>query len=232
MKTISIVIPVYNEEKYIARVIDRVVKSNTLGLKKEIIVVDDGSTDKTNNILKKINKINLTTLKRNFGKGWAVKQGLLKSTGDLVIIQDADFEYSPDDYPVLIEPFIKNNADVVYGSRFISNKPHRVMYYWHYAGNIFLTTLSNILTNINLTDIETGFKIFKGKIIREIAIQLQSKRFGFEPEVTARIAKIPGIKIFEVGISYNGRTYEEGKKIGWVDGIKTIYEIFKYNLFS
>lgn len=232
MKTISIVIPVYNEEKYIAQVIETVVKSDTGNLKKEIIVVDDCSTDKTINILKKLKGINLITLKKNSGKGWAVKRGLLKATGDIVIIQDADFEYTPDDYPTLLEPFLKNDADVVYGSRFVSNRPHRVLYFWHYMGNIFLTTLSNIFTNLNLSDMETGYKVFRGDIIRAVAKKLESKRFGFEPEVTARISKIKNIKVFEVGISYSGRTYEEGKKINWVDGVKAVYEIFKYNLFS
>ena len=232
MKKISIVIPVYNEEKYIAQVIKRVLKSKTGNLKKEIIVIDDGSTDKSVASIKKIKGIMLIELKKNIGKGWAVKQGILKSTGDLVIVQDADLEYDPNDYPTLIEPFMKNDADVVYGSRFISNRPHRVLYFWHYIGNIFLTTLSNMFTNLNLTDMETGYKIFKGDIIRKVALQLESRRFGFEPEVTARISKIKNIKVYEVGISYSGRTYLEGKKINWRDGVKAIWEIAKYNLFS
>lgn len=240
MKTISVVIPVYNEEKYITTVIDNVLKSDTCGLKKEIIVVDDCSKDKTFEKLSAFVKttagrgknIKIFSLDKNMGKGWAVKQGLIKTTGDLVIIQDADFEYSPDDYPILIEPFLKNDADAVFGSRFISNRPHRVMYFWHYMANIFLTILSNMFTNLNLTDMETGYKAFKGDIIRNIAKKLESRRFGFEPEVTARISKIKSIKVFEVGISYSGRTYEEGKKINWTDGVKAIYEIFKYNLFS
>lgn len=232
MKTISIVIPVYNEEKYITTVIDNVLKSDTCGLKKEIIVVDDCSTDKTIIRLRKTKGIKLIESKHNGGKGAALKKGLLKTTGDLVIIQDADFEYSPDDYPTLIEPFLKNDADAVFGSRFISNRPHRVMYFWHYMANIFLTILSNMFTNLNLTDMETGYKAFKGDVIRDIAQRLESKRFGFEPEVTARISKIKNIKVFEVGISYSGRTYEEGKKIYWTDGVKAIYEILKYNLFS
>lgn len=238
MKTVSIVIPVYNEERYISLVIDRVMKSDTCGLKKEIIVVDDCSTDATISKIKsqiskmQIKNIKIIGQKINSGKGWAVKEGLLMTKGDLVIIQDADFEYSPDDYPTLIEPFLKNDADAVFGSRFISNRPHRVMYFWHYMANIFLTILSNMFTNLNLTDMETGYKAFKGDIIRDIAQRLESKRFGFEPEVTARISKIKNIKVFEVGISYSGRTYEEGKKIYWTDGVKAIYEILKYNLFS
>jgi len=146
-------------------------------------------------------------------------------------VQDADLEYSPLDYPTLLEPFLKQEADVVYGSRFISNKPHRVLYYWHSVINTYLTALSNMLTNLNLTDMETGYKVFKGDLIRSIALQLQTKRFGFEPEITARISKIKTLKIFEVGISYAGRTYAEGKKIGWKDGFRALFEIIYFNLF-
>lgn len=209
-------------------------------MKKEIIIVDDGSSDETPQILKKIiskfrkEKFNIKLIfkKRNEGKGAALKTGFLKSTGDIVLIQDADLEYNPDDYPLLLEPFLKNHADVVYGSRFISNRPHRVLYYWHYLANLFLTNLSNMLTNLNLTDMETGYKVFRGALIREIAKKLESKRFGFEPEITARIGKIKKLKIYEVGISYKGRMYEEGKKIGWKDGMRAIWEILKYNLLS
>lgn len=147
-----------------------------------------------------------------------------------MLIQDGDLEYNPEDYPLLMEPFIKNDADVVYGSRFISNRPHRVLYFWHYCVNVVLTTFSNMLTNLNLTDMETGFKAFKGDLIRSIAKNLQSQRFGFEPEITARLSKVRGIKFYEVGISYSGRTYNEGKKIGWVDGVRAIFQIIKYNL--
>jgi len=170
--------------------------------------------------------------KNNQGKGAALKEGFLKSTGDIVLIQDADLEYSPSDYPNLIGPFLTQEADVVYGSRFISNKPHRVLYFWHSVMNKYLTMLSNMFTNLNLTDMETGFKVFKGDLIRSIAPYLQTKRFGFEPEVTARIAKKQSIKIFEVGISYAGRTYAEGKKIGWKDGFRALFEIIYFNLFS
>lgn len=241
-KLLSIVIPVFNEEKYILKTILQVVNGNSLGFKKEIIIIDDGSTDNTYRLIKKYVKLinqkrNHITIKlikkwKNEGKGAALKSGVLNSSGDIVLIQDADLEYSPDDYPVLLEPFIRNDADVVYGSRFISQKPHRVFYFWHFLGNSFLTTLSNILTNINLTDMETGFKVFKGKIIKNLAKQLQSNRFGFEPEITAKISKIKNVKIYEVGISYWGRTYKEGKKINWKDGFMAIWQIIKFNLLS
>lgn len=240
IKTLSIVIPAYNEENFIEEIIKMVVHSNSLDFKKEIIVIDDGSTDKTPKLLKKIIKkyqrkgvsIKLILKKKNEGKGAALKTGFLKSTGDIVLVQDADLEYNPEDYPLLLEPFLKHNADVVYGSRLVTNRPHRVLYFWHYTANTFLTTLSNIFTNLNLTDMETGYKVFRGNLIRKIAPKIESKRFGFEPEITARIAKIKSIKIYEVGISYSGRTYEEGKKIGWKDGLRAIWEILKYNLYA
>jgi glycosyltransferase involved in cell wall biosynthesis len=236
MKSISIVIPVYNEEKYILETINKVITSDTLKLKKEIVVIDDGSKDTTPIVLKKLEKkfhnLNVVFQKNNQGKGAALKAGFLKTTGDIVLIQDADLEYNPDDYPNLLEPFINSEADVVYGSRLSTSKPHRVLYFWHYVVNNFLTTFSNILTNLNLTDMETGYKVFRGDLIRNIAPNLESKRFGFEPEITARISKIRNIKIFEVGISYTGRTYGEGKKIGWKDGVKACFEIIKFNLFN
>lgn len=238
-KILSIVIPVFNEEQFIEKTVSRVIGANSLGLAKEIVLVDDGSKDKSPSILRAIAKkhpknirINLLLQNANRGKGSALKRGFQNSTGDIVLIQDADLEYNPDDYPNLLEPFLKNNADVVYGSRLVSSRPHRVLYFWHFVVNNFLTALSNALTNLNLTDMETGYKVFRGDIIRKIAPKLQSKRFGFEPEITAKIAKIQGLKIFEVGISYSGRTYEEGKKIGWKDGIKAIWEILKYNLIK
>lgn len=238
-KRLSIIIPVYNEETFILSTLRTVIKAPVNGLRKEIIVVDDGSTDGTVgrisymiSRLKRNSKlqIQLITLKKNQGKGAALKEGFSKSTGDIVIVQDADLEYSPHDYSIMLEPFLSNEADVVYGSRFISYRPHRVLYFWHSVANNFLTTLSNMLTNLNLTDMETGYKAFDGPIIRAIAPLLESKRFGFEPEVTARLSKIPGIRFYEVGISYRGRTYAEGKKIGWRDGLKALWEIFKYNL--
>jgi glycosyltransferase involved in cell wall biosynthesis len=242
---LSIIIPVYNEEKRIDHCLQAVFQADSLGMKKEIIIVDDGSEDKTvMNVKTQISnfqsrsknqnsnvKITLINKPKNEGKGSAVKDGLLRSTGEIVLIQDADLEYSPSDYPTLLEPFLKNQADAVFGSRFISNRPHRVLYFWHYLVNVFLTTLSNIFTNLNLTDMETGYKVFKGDLIRPIAAKLECRRFGFEPEVTARLAKVPKVKIFEVGVSYSGRTYEEGKKISWIDGLRAIFEIIKYNLF-
>jgi len=234
-KTFSIIIPVYNEEKFIEETVEKVLKAPCLGLKKEIIIVDDGSVDKTREkilrLAKKYKNIKVILREKNKGKGASLKLGFLKSKGEIVLVQDADLEYDPFEYPILLEPFLKNDADVVYGSRFITNRPHRVLYFWHYLANFILTTLSNMFTNLNLTDMETGFKVFKGDLIRNIAKTLQSKRFGFEPEITARIAKIKGIKIYEVGISYFGRTYEEGKKINWLDGIKAFFEVIKFNLF-
>lgn len=234
---LSIIIPVYNEKAYIKRTIEKVSKANSLGLKKQIIIIDDGSTDGTKEILQKIQErkghfFTIIYKQRNQGKGAALKSGIIKSSGDIVLIQDSDLEYNPDDYPFLLEPFFKNEADVVYGSRFISDRPHRVLYFWHYLANRFLTSFSNMLTNLNLTDIETGYKVFKGDLIRSFCPYLQSKKFGFEPEITARIAKKKNLKIFEVGISYWGRTYDEGKKIGWRDGLRATWEIIKYNLFT
>ncbi len=233
-KKISIIIPVFNEEKFIEETIKSVIKSDTLKLKKEIIVINDGSTDNTLKILNKIKKKNknlkIINNNKNQGKGYSVKKGFLASNGDIILIQDADLEYSPKDYPKLIKPFLENNADVVYGSRFISESPHRVLYFWHYLANQLLTLFSNILTNLNLTDMETGYKVFRGNLIRKIARILKSKRFGFEPEITAKVSKIKGIKIYEVGISYYGRTYQEGKKINWIDGVKAIFDIIRFNL--
>ena len=238
LKTISIVIPVYNEEKFIKKTIEEVIKADSLGLKKEIVVVDDGSTDSTTLILKKIknksvkNNLVLILKKKNEGKGAALKDGFKNTSGDIVLVKDADLEYNPNNYSNLLMPIISGQADVVYGSRLVTAAPHRVLYYWHYLANKFLTSFSNVLTNLNLTDMETGFKIFRGDIVRKIAPKLQSKRFGFEPEITARISKISEIKIYEVGISYSGRTYKEGKKITWKDGVKALFEIIKYNLFT
>lgn len=242
-KIVSIVIPVYNEQQYIEKVLKRVITANTLGYQKEIIIIDDGSTDQTPQLIKKFISQQTSQLKAqktvfivkfkkiNEGKGAALKTGFSLSSGNIVLIQDADLEYNPSDYPIIMDPFINNEADVVFGSRLLSGQPHRVLYFWHYFTNITLTLFSNILTNLNLTDIETGSKTFRGEIIRNICPLLKSKRFGIEPEIVARIAKIKKIKIFEVGIQYNGRTYEEGKKIKNIDGIKAIFAIIRFNLF-
>ncbi len=224
---ISIIVPVYNEEKYIEEVVNKLI---SLKLIKEIIVINDGSTDNTLKILKKYKNIILINNNKNRGKGYAIKMGVEKSTGDIVLIQDADLEYNPDNYPTLLEPFNLEMADVVYGSRLVSNRPHRVLYFWHYLGNQVLTIFSNILTNLNLTDMETGYKVFRGDLIRKIAPKLECDDFGFEPEITAKISKIKDLRIYEVGISYWGRTYAEGKKIGWRDGVKTVWYIIKFNI--
>jgi glycosyltransferase involved in cell wall biosynthesis len=226
---ISIVIPCFNERKTILKIVEAVLNSPVLN--KEIIIVDDCSTDGTQEILKQeieplVDKI--IYHKKNQGKGAALRTGFANITGDIVIIQDADLEYNPKEYSILLEPFLEDEADVVYGSRFRGGRPHRVVYYWHSLGNIFLTTLSNILTNINLSDMECCYKVFRKEIIQ--SIKIEENRFGFEPEITAKIAKI-GCRIYEVGISYYGRTYKEGKKINWIDGIHAIYCILKYNIF-
>ncbi len=238
---LSVVVPVYNEEKLITSTLTKVFEAPLPhGFTMELVVVDDGSRDGTAQKItdfvekkKKENKHIAVLLKPiNQGKGAALRDAFMKTTGDVVLVQDADLEYSPDDYPILLEPFMKNDADVVYGSRFISDRPHRVLYFWHSVMNKFLTMLSNMFSNLNLTDMETGFKVFKGSLIRTLAPKLQTQRFGFEPEITARISKVPGVKIYEVGISYAGRTYKDGKKIGWVDGVKAIWEIVYFNLFT
>jgi glycosyltransferase involved in cell wall biosynthesis len=210
-------------------------KADSLGLTKELIIVDDCSTDGCRKILEKYkNRSGFTVFfqSKNQGKGSALKKGFQLSKGDIVLIQDADLEYDPNEYPLLLEPIINNRADVVYGSRFLGGKPHRVVYFWHSVMNNFLTILSNMLTNINLTDMETCYKVFNGDIIRDLAGHLDSQRFGFEPEITARLARIKNIRFFEVGISYYGRTYEEGKHINYLDGLKAIWQIIKYNLVS
>jgi glycosyltransferase involved in cell wall biosynthesis len=235
MKKLSIVIPVFNEENFIGKTLERVLKVKTQGFNKEVIIIDDGSTDQTAAILKKLEnkyktQIKVFSQRDNQGKGAALKTGFLQSTGDIVIVQDADLEYDPSDYPILLEPFIKYKADVVYGSRLMSSRPHRVLYFWHFVSNVLLTTFSNMMTNLNLSDMETGFKVFRGDLIRRLAPNLESQRFGFEPEITAKIAKIKGVAIYEVGVSYSGRTYQEGKKIRLIDGIKALWEIVRFNL--
>ena len=229
MKT-SIIIPCYNEEKTIEKIIDKV--RDNINSPYEIIVIDDGSTDKTrlileNNLKNKINELLIN--EKNYGKGFSIKKGIEATTGDIIIIQDADLEYDPKDYAKLIEPIKNGFADVVYGSRFIGSDEKRVLYFWHMIGNKFLTLLSNMLTNLNLTDMEVCYKVFKSDIIKKI--NLCEKRFGFEPEITAKISK-QKIRIYEVGVKYYGRTYAEGKKITWKDGFRAIWCIFYYNLLS
>ena len=234
-KKLSVVIPCYNEESTIRTIINEVLEVNLGTTKKEIIVVDDYSSDKTREILKEISKetppIKLLFQDHNQGKGAALKKGLTETTGDVVVIQDADLEYDPQEYKRLLYPIERGHADVVYGSRFIGGEPHRIIYYRNQVANKFLTLLSNLFTGLNLTDMETCYKMFKGELIRNIAKDLKSKRFGFEPEVTARIAKHKSI-VYEIGISYYGRSKEEGKKIRLKDGISAIWQIIKYNIFN
>ncbi|GAB3901772.1 glycosyltransferase family 2 protein [Larkinella knui] len=233
---LSIIIPAFNEEKTIGLVLKRVTEVNLpVPLSREIVVVDDGSTDQTDRIVEQFQAKNPQDTIRYFkqpvnqGKGEALRLGIQQAHGQFIIIQDADLEYDPEEYAHLLQPLLAGRADVVYGSRFMGGRPHRVLYFWHTVGNRFLTLLSNMLTDLNLTDMETCFKVFRSEIIKNV--ELNEKRFGFEPEVTAKIARIPGIRIYEVGISYYGRTYQEGKKIGWRDGFRAIFCILKYNLF-
>lgn len=230
---ISIVMPVYNEKATILSILEKV-RAMNLPFKKEIIVVDDCSTDGTRQILKNIEGFENAGLKiiyqnKNQGKGAALISGFKEAKGDIVIIQDADLEYDPLEYPKLIQPILDGKADVVYGSRFKGEGPHRVLFFWHYVGNRILTTMSNVFTNLNLTDMETGYKVFKRELLSNI--DLKEKGFGFEPEITAKLARL-GCRIYEVGISYSGRTYLEGKKIKWKDGFRAMWCIVKYSLFS
>ena len=228
--TLSIIIPCYNEEKTIEKIIEKILTSSPYN--NEIIVIDDCSTDQSKKILEtnhdnKISKLIFN--KKNYGKGYSVRQGIEVATGDIILIQDADLEYDPSDYYRLVGPIINGDADVVYGSRFIGSGEKRVLYYWHSFGNKILTTISNMFTNLNLTDMENCYKVFKSDIIK--SIKLKENRFGFEPEITAKLAK-KNLRIFEVGVKYYGRNYSDGKKITWKDGISAIRCIVQYNLFN
>ena len=229
---LSIVIPVYNEKDYIREIVNSVIKAPVSDLEKEIIIVDDNSIDGTIEILR--NEIEPIVQKiiykeKNQGKGAALRTGFQHASGDIFVVQDSDLEYDPNEYIKLLKPILTGKADVVYGSRFAGGEPHRVLFFWHYVGNNFLTLLSNMLTNLNLTDMETCYKMFRREVIE--SIKIEQNRFGFEPEITAKVAKGKW-RIYEVGISYFGRNYAEGKKINWKDGFQAIWCILKYNLFK
>ena len=235
LKKLSIIIPCYNEGKLITAVLEKVLQTSLdYGLEKQIIVVNDGSTDNSANAIDQFCQQNSSVIaihqRKNAGKGAAIRSALAKTDGDIIVIQDSDFEYDPNDYNKMIQPIYDGHADVVYGSRFIGAGPHRVLFFLHTIGNKFLTFLSNLFTGLNLTDMETGYKMFKADILKQV--KLRENRFGFEPEVTAKVSNIKYIRFYEVGIAYYGRTYNDGKKIKWPDGLYAIWFIFKYNIFS
>ncbi|MDD4086656.1 MAG: glycosyltransferase family 2 protein [Bacteroidales bacterium] len=235
--TLSLIIPAYNEARTIEDVLDKILKSITFNnISTQLVVVDDASKDETLNCVaawhKRNPEVQLVSIasKPNRGKGFAIRKGIEAAEGEYILIQDADYEYDPREYPKLLAPVLDGMADVVYGSRFIGGNPHRILFFWHSIGNKFLTSVSNIFTNLNLTDMESGYKLFKREILQ--SINLKENRFGFEPEVTAKISRIKDIRIYEVGISYYGRTYAEGKKINWQDGFRAIWCVLKYNIFD
>ncbi len=233
---LSVIIPTYNESSTILHLLQKITALRFEGITLEVIVVNDCSGDDTLQLVEDFIRkhpgedVKLFNHKRNQGKGAAIHTGIEHATGEFLILQDADLEYDPEEYMALLKPVLAGKADVVYGSRFIGSHPHRILFFWHSLGNKLLTFLSNMMTNLNLTDMETCYKLFRTDLMKKL--DLREKRFGFEPEVTAKISRIPGIRIYEVGISYYGRTYEEGKKINWRDGFRAVYCIIKYNVFS
>ncbi len=237
MKKISIIIPAFNEADTIKIILEKIISVQLIRkIQREVIVVDDASTDDTlsqvETFANEHPKVKIRLIKQdiNQGKGAAIHRGIDEATGDFIVIQDADTEYNPEEYNTLLQPVLDGFADVVYGSRFVGGEPHRILFFWHSLGNKLLTTLSNMFTNLNLTDMETGYKLFRANMLK--LLLLKENRFGFEPEVTAKMARIPNVRIYEVGISYYGRTYEEGKKIDWRDGFRAIYCVLKYNIFD
>jgi glycosyltransferase involved in cell wall biosynthesis len=236
MSVLSVIIPAYNEERTIAGILDKVIAAKLPeGIEREIVVVNDASTDNTARVVEQYMQsakanIQFYSHEVNKGKGAALHTAIEKASGNFIIVQDADLEYDPNEYTILLKPVLDGFADVVYGSRFMGGNPHRILFYWHSIGNKFLTNVSNMFTNLNLTDMETCYKLFRADILK--SLYLCEKRFGFEPEVTAKMSRVPNVRIYEVGISYYGRTYAEGKKISWKDGVRALWCILKYNVFS